>query len=587
LRTGPPGNRLRAARKLIGHEGASVKDVVEIVQFVNLGLYTLVAVAAVWLWWRHRERAGLWAALGFVALALIIDVGRLLPEDPSTFGEKLALKILIAGLVLFPYFLYRFAVSFRPPGRSLSLLVGGITLVVLAWTFVLPEIPVEGESWPTSFAVYVAAFTFHWTLLTVVVTHRLWTAGRGEASVPRKRMRLLAVAAATITLALLISVGGAADDSVASLVSALLSSLSALLFLVGLAPPAILRTAWRRPETARVQSAVAELMGATTRAEVLGHVLPPMAGIVGARGVELRNHEGELLGAHGDVTHDADRIVVVDSPAGVVKLWTSPYTPFFGVEELAVVRTLAALTALALDRARLFSHERETREALERADEVKTNFVALAAHELRTPVATIHGLVETIHARRDQLAAAQVDELESVLRGQTSRMKTLVEQLLDLSRLEADAVDIAPTALAIRPRVEEIVLAVLGKDAGAVEIDVDSRLVAEVDPNALDRIVTNLLVNACRYGSAPVRISAEKNDRHFRVTVEDHGDGVPPEFVPDLFERFTRSTGVRSSTGTGLGLAIARSYAQAHRGELIYEPARPHGARFQLVLPVR
>jgi signal transduction histidine kinase len=312
-----------------------------------------------------------------------------------------------------------------------------------------------------------------------------------------------------------------------------------------------------------------------------------MAGIVGARGVELRNHEGELLGAHGDVTHDADRIVVVDSPAGVVKLWTSPYTPFFGVEELAVVRTLAALTALALDRARLFAHERETREALERADEVKTNFVALAAHELRTPVATIHGLVETIHARRDQLAAAQVDELESVLRGQTSRMKTLVEQLLDLSRLEADAVDIAPTALAIRPRVEEIVLAVLGKDAGAVEIDVDSRLVAEVDPNALDRIVTNLLVNACRYGSAPVRISAEKNDRHFRVTVEDHGDGVPPEFVPDLFERFTRSTGVRSSTGTGLGLAIARSYAQAHRGELIYEPARPHGARFQLVLPVR
>jgi two-component system sensor histidine kinase MtrB len=166
-------------------------------------------------------------------------------------------------------------------------------------------------------------------------------------------------------------------------------------------------------------------------------------------------------------------------------------------------------------------------------------------------------------------------------------MKALVEQLLDLSRLEADAVDIRPTALAIRPRVEEIVAASLGKDADVVEIDVDSRLVAVVDPDALDRIVSNLIVNACRYGSAPVRISAELNDRHFRVTVEDSGDGVPPEFVPDLFERFTRSSGARARTGTGLGLAIARSYAQAHRGDLIYEPAKPHGARFQLVLPVR
>jgi signal transduction histidine kinase len=561
-----------------------VSDVVEILQYVNLGLYTVAAVAAVWLWRRHREQAGLWAALAFVALALIVDAGQLLPEDPATF----ALKLLIAGLVLFPYLLYRFAVSFRPPGRSLSLLIGGITVVVLAWTFALPEIPGEGEPWPASFAVYIAAFTIHWTLLTVVVTYRLWTAGKGEASVPRKRMRLLAMAAAAITVSLLISVADGSDDSVASLVATLLSSTSALLFLVGLAPPVILRTAWRRPETIRLQAAIAELMGATTRAEVVGQVLPSMAEIVGARAVELRNLEGDVLGAHGDVSDGADRIVAVDSPAGEVKLWTSTYTPFFGAEELALVRTLAALTALALDRARLFAHERETREALERADEIKTSFISLAAHELRTPVATIHGLVETIYAHRDQLAPGQVEELEAVLRSQTVRMKSLVEQLLDLSRLEADAVDIRPTALAIRPRVEEIVAASLGEDAALVEIDVDPRLVAEVDPDALDRIVSNLLVNACRYGSAPVRISAEQNDRHFRVTVEDHGDGVPPEFVPDLFERFTRSTGSRARTGgTGLGLAIARSYAQAHRGDLIYEPAQPHGARFQLVLPVR
>jgi len=83
-----------------------------------------------------------------------------------------------------------------------------------------------------------------------------------------------------------------------------------------------------------------------------------------------------------------------------------------------------------------------------------------------------------------------------------------------------------------------------------------------------------------------VRVRAEQNDRHFRLTVEDSGEGVPAEFVPDLFERFSRSDASRArANGTGLGLAIARSYARAHGGELVYEPAQPRGARFAVVLP--
>jgi signal transduction histidine kinase len=561
--------------------------VVQLVQFVNLALYTIVAIAAVWLWRRHREGAGLWAALSFGLLALIVDVGPLLPNDPHGFQEQLAIRALIAGLVVFPFLLFRFAVSFRPPSRRLSLLLGGVTLVMVIWTFALPEVPAEGESWPASFVVYVVAFTLHWTVLTIVVTHRLWTAGRGEASVPRRRMQLLAFASSAITLALIIAAAGPAEDSVAALISNLLTTTSALAFLVGLAPPAALRVAWRRPESARVQAAVADLMGATSSGQVVDRVLPPMCEVVGAHGIELSDADGNVLGAYGDRSDGNGRVVTIETEPGRVRLWTSTYTPFFGADELAVVRTLGALTALALDRARLFAEERRVRFELERADEIKTNFISLAAHELRTPAGTIHGLVETIHGRRGELNAAQLTELETVLRDQAARMKTLVEQLLDLSRLEADAVEIRPTALAVRPRVEEIVAASAGDHAGVVRIEVDPRLVAHVDTDALDRILSNLIVNAFRYGAPPVTVTARQNDRHFRLTVEDCGEGVPPEFVPDLFERFTRSRGARERIGgTGLGLAIARSYAQAHRGDLIYEPAHPQGARFQLVLPV-
>jgi two-component system sensor histidine kinase KdpD len=101
----------------------------------------------------------------------------------------------------------------------------------------------------------------------------------------------------------------------------------------------------------------------------------------------------------------------------------------------------------------------------------------------------------------------------------------------------------------------------------------------------LERVVTNLVTNALRYGEPPVVLTAEQRDRHLRIAVEDRGHGVPPEFVPALFERFARGPQGRPVRGTGLGLAIARSYARAHRGDLIYHDADPHGARFELVIP--
>ena len=87
-----------------------------------------------------------------------------------------------------------------------------------------------------------------------------------------------------------------------------------------------------------------------------------------------------------------------------------------------------------------------------------------------------------------------------------------------------------------------------------------------------------------RYGRTPISIRAAQNDRHFRLSVEDQGDGVAPGFVPRLFDRFSRD-GAEGGTGAGLGLSIAQAYAQAHGGQLFYEDATPNGARFQLVLP--
>ena len=117
-------------------------------------------------------------------------------------------------------------------------------------------------------------------------------------------------------------------------------------------------------------------------------------------------------------------------------------------------------------------------------------------------------------------------------------------------------------------------------------VDIDPALEATVDPGVFDRILSNLVTNALRYGGPPITVFAGQVDGRLKVAVEDRGEGVPTEFVPALFERFSRSDSARpKGPGTGLGLAIARSYAEAHQGELAYREAEPHGARFEVVLP--
>jgi signal transduction histidine kinase len=276
----------------------------------------------------------------------------------------------------------------------------------------------------------------------------------------------------------------------------------------------------------------------------------------------------------------------LDIPSGSLTVWASPYAPFFGREELRLLETVGGLTGLALDRVRLFQQEHEARLALERADEVKTNFIALASHELRTPVTTILGLATTLNRRGPELEERQRRELRETLERQADRMAKLVEQLLDLSRLDADAITIAPEPINLRERIEEIVASVAAERSDDVRVGVDPGLEAPADPGALDRIVGNLVANALRYGSPPISVHAVRKDRHLRVFVEDRGEGVAPQFVPELFERFTRG-GRERVGGSGLGLAIARSYARAHDGDLVYEDAEPHGARFQLVLPIK
>ena len=564
------------------HDALRAFHTLNTIAFIALGAIALAT------WLRRRDRASGWAAAAFGSLALL-EALALIPTHERNIGERVLSRIDVGILILFPYLLFRFTNAFRTPGRPLARALFALTSVLLVWDALIPRFPQPGEPRNDNVEAFVILFLVHWTVLTIASGYSLWRAGRAQPSVARRRMQFLAVASVLLAAALLLALPVTAKDSGWVLATQILGFSSVVGFLVGFSPPQVVRILWRAPETERFQQAMASLLTfAETQEEVAARVLEPAAQMVGARAAAIRNAEGKLVAswnAAGESPEEEEARVEVDAPGATVVVWTTPYAPFFGDEELALLRALGSVTGLALDRVRLYQAEHESRLQLERANELKANFIALAAHELRTPMTTIHGFVTTLHHLGDRLDPEQRDTVRKALIQQTERMARLVEQLLDLSRLDAEAIEIVPERLNVRVQVEEIVRNAAA-DPDSVEVDVPEDAVATLDRNVLDRVVGNLITNAFRYGTPPVIVRAERTDRHVRITVEDRGIGVSPEFVPDLFERFSRSDGSRATAvGTGLGLAIARSYARAHGGDLIYEDAVPVGARFRLILP--
>jgi two-component system heavy metal sensor histidine kinase CusS len=216
-------------------------------------------------------------------------------------------------------------------------------------------------------------------------------------------------------------------------------------------------------------------------------------------------------------------------------------------------------------------------------------FTADAAHELRTPVTTIIGEAE-VALRRHR----GVEELRAALdtiKGEGERLAALLEALLALSRADAGIL----LASKMEARLDEIVgRSVTRAKANASESGRNSLQLECVgsagtvvgNPVLLSRAVENLLDNAIRHATERVTVTLTANERTARVRVADDGPGVPPELVPELFQRFARGDEARAGQGFGLGLSIARAIAEAHHGSVEFRPS-PGGAVFELTVPVR
>lgn len=595
----------------------------ELLQLLNTLTFGLLAVVTGAQWNRRRDAPSFWAFATFFILAWVTLVGWFAEDAPGLLGEVLA-RVDLLMLASFPFALYRFVASFRQPRLGEQGFVGGMLVLIAVITLIVPSIPGENDPQPDYWGAYVMLFVAHWAITLVLLAARLWSVSRTEASAAGKRIRMVGAGAGMMTVAMLIAgfASGMEGRQAQTLdVAAQVAGLvAALAFYAGYAPPYPLRIIWRVKEELELRAAVANMVRASSMDELVRPLLPAVCGIASGRAAALFDPDGGQLGAYRVEPDDLEAIVelgaeraedphragvlvrqssgspsktfiAVDFPSGRLVVWTTPFTTFFGTEEIALLRSLGAVTDLGVDHVVLVEREREATRRMREVNELKNEFVAMVAHDLRSPMTVISGFVDTIINRWEDIADDEKLEYLRMVSRNTKSLAELVEDVLQVARIESGEFTYEMAAFDLRRTVERTVRELQAANGERdIVVTAPARLPeAWGDEERNWQVLTNLLSNAVKFSpqDARVEVVLSAAERELRVAVRDQGAGISPDDQQRLFQKFSRLDATRSVKGTGLGLYICKALVEAQGGRIWVESPGPNaGSTFVYTIPV-
>jgi len=223
---------------------------------------------------------------------------------------------------------------------------------------------------------------------------------------------------------------------------------------------------------------------------------------------------------------------------------------------------------------------------LREVNEAMRSFIATAAHDLRSPLASMVGFSSLLAENWATLSDEKRLKFVTTIDRQSHKLTWLVNDLLTLSSIEGGVLNTQPEQIVLREAISQS-LAANNRDDTSVSVSCSPDLVVWADPLHLGRIIDNYLQNAFKYGAPPVQVEATRLGDMVEIRVVDHGPGVPPEFETKLFDKFARADlpSTRDQKGTGLGLSIVRGLAEANDGQAQHEPNVPQGSCFIVLLP--
>jgi len=276
-------------------------------------------------------------------------------------------------------------------------------------------------------------------------------------------------------------------------------------------------------------------------------------------------------------------------PVGALRVHPTDSQRLVIPEQMRLLEAFASQTALALEVDRLQEEARKTQLQIE-SERLRSSLLSSVSHDLRTPLAAIIGSASSLVEMEDTLKPGVRKELAQTIHNEAERLSRLVNNLLQATRLEGGTVEVHKEL----HNLEEVVGAALhrlekqlGDRPVITHLAMDLPMVS-LDDILLGQVMINLLENAIRYTPAatPIEIAASVKDDHLLVEVADHGPGLVPEEVEQIFNKFYRGQGQLQGGGVGLGLAICWGIVEAHGGRIWADNRPDGGAVFRFTLPL-
>lgn len=327
--------------------------------FIGLGVLVLR------IYWQRRDEPSRWAVLTFAVLGYVVLAGQILPDDSSEPVLQIVERVNLAVLLFFPYFLNRLAGSFRPRSKTHDRIILAVTLALVVFSLFI-EFPEDGEARSGAAGLFILVLLVVWTGFSGDAAVSFWKSGRDQPQVSRRRMRMLSFGAMALSVALIIA-GQTGDSAVTDALIQLIALASVTAFFFGFSPPSWLRTLWRKPVEDSLRRGTLEMMRAESTTDVLNVLLPHALGIVGGKGVAVLDKTGEVVGSQGVTPAEMAKVIKIEAdapsgsesasglvhlefPFGAIVVQTSVTTPFFGQDELDLLKALGALSNLAMER---------------------------------------------------------------------------------------------------------------------------------------------------------------------------------------------------------------------------------------------